>query len=306
MIKMGVILTLGLGLASCMKAPDMAPDYGPEVSGKEVETALKSAPPAPPFLSMKLGQYVSVDEFQAIDTGKIVTLTQRLDKITNYTVTERDKDGLPTKATLAYTITMDELQMIDDKEVWNESKFASPPLGVEKAKTAGASSLSIKSKVLPVSPTISISSLLSISRILKNNSLPLSIQSLRAKDATSKDKVTYHKLNVEQGTIPIPHKVKDRANCGGILRCDLPLRILKVSFDRVTWDTPEHGTKIKFSYIFSPDIPVYIQEWDTHEEGYALTNLIQACAQIFLEVQNGNQKQTVPILQCSEVRDFEL
>lgn len=290
----GLMVGFGLVLASCMKKPNMDPDYGPEVSLEKIQEALSSDTSMDPLKTMKLGQYVSIDEIQVIDTQIPIHLSQRLDEITHYKILARDSANQPIKIELAYKIVLKE-HLAD--ETWKESVVTSVPLLLDNSRSAQAAALSTSSVLSSVGP---------ISEIIKKKSLPLSIQSLKAQDAASEVRITYHNLRRELGTIPIPAVVRGHPNCGGILRCDLPLRTIQIYFDRIVWDPPEHGNKTVFRITYSPDIPSYVHDWDSPDGRY-LTNQLQACAQIFLEIQNqnGGQTQTVPILQCSEVRDFQ-
>jgi len=120
-------------------------------------------------------------------------------------------------------------------------------------------------------------------------------------------KVTYHNLKKETGILPVPEIVRKKPNCGGVPGCKL--RYVQLSFDQVKWDSPDHGIKTSVKFIYSPDIPTYIADYDDMgswgDYGVPLTNELQACFQTWLELSNNGQTQVVPYLQCREVRDFQ-
>jgi hypothetical protein len=116
--------------------------------------------------------------------------------------------------------------------------------------------------------------------------------------------VTYHNLKREEGYTAVPLLVKNKSDCGGVKDCNKGLRFLRVSFDRVIWDSDDHGNKTTYHITYSPDIPTYIADW-SHPEGMYPTNQLQFCVQSWVEVTSGNQTQVVPVQQCADMRDFQ-
>jgi hypothetical protein len=104
--------------------------------------------------------------------------------------------------------------------------------------------------------------------------------------------------------MPVPVLVKSKPDCGGVKDCDKGLRYTKVTFDQVVWDSEDHGTRTKYTITYSPDIPTHIMDW-SHPEGIYPTNQFQFCAQTWIEIDNGTQKQVVPVQQCANMRDFQ-
>ncbi len=281
------ILAIGLplvifGFVGCMKPPNLTPNYGPEATIESIQKAISSDAPMDP-LSIKKNQYVSIDETQVIDTQVPTTISQRLDQVVAY----EDK---PDQVNLSFKVDMKELLHGN----WQQStQTYSLAIGKDRAPTA-----------ISGATTANLTLNQKIAKALSENKPALSIQSLKKLDAKSPLRVTYHNLKREQGLMPTPEIVKSHPNCGGVLKCDLGLRYLRVTFDRVVWDSDVHGTKTAYQIIYSPDIPTYIHDWDSMEELY-MTNQYQTCAQVWLEIDNGGQKQTVPILQCAIMRDFQ-
>lgn len=269
-----------LAFVGCMKKPEIKADYGPEIPITDIQKSIKDVAP-PDIYSMRKGQYVSIDETQAIDVQIPITRAQRLDEITNF------QDGTTTDGqpigTLTFRVTLSEL--IDGK--WNQS--IQDNLNVSYLKNIATSAASTEV----------------LARKLKENS-GLSIQSLKKMDAVSPVKVTYHNLTQETGVMPVPAAVSKQADCGGLsdLACKNGLRYIQVKFDRVVWDSDTHGTKTSLTFIYSSDIPTYVYDWSNMNE-LEITNQIKTCAQVWVEVDTGQEsKQTVPVLNCAEVRDF--
>lgn len=140
---------------------------------------------------------------------------------------------------------------------------------------------------------------------IPNQKLPVkSFLALGKTNLNSIEKVTYHNLTKEFGVMPVPEVVKTHANCGGVTNCDAGLSYLKVTFDRVVWDSANHGVKTSFLFISSGDIPTYIHDWSDIHNLY-FTNLIKSCTKTLFEVMNADQIQIVPVLRCTEVQDFQ-
>ncbi len=262
-----LIPILVFGFLGCMKKPETKPDYGPTVSLTQINKAVSQSTPVAP-LTIKKGQFVSIDFTQVIDTQGITVLAQRLDEV----LTAADQ---PTAVNWSFRVTLREYF----PNGTSKSSVQTYNLAYQKAVPATA----------PQSGTVA-----SLGEVQKF-SAPLSLSSLAKADASVPTKITYHNLVQEEGIL------KDGACIGSL--CRNGLRYLKVSFDRVIWEDEERGTKTKFSIIYSPDVPTYISDWAIPEEMY-LSNQVQFCTQTWIEITNGNQKQSVPVKQCSEMRDF--
>lgn len=90
--------------------------------------------------------------------------------------------------------------------------------------------------------------------------------------------------------------------------CRNGLRVLKTKFDRVVWDSETHGIKSVVTLYNSSDIPTYINSWDDlspKSQTVYPTNQLKGCVQTWIEVSDGTNQQTVPVMRCSEVRDFQ-
>lgn len=277
-----IAITLPLLLfafVGCMKKPEIKADYGPEVAISDIQKSINNQT-TPDLESIKLGQYISLDETQAIDVQSPFSYYQRLDEVTNY----ENKDGV-TK--LHFKVTTNEL--IDGK--WTATTQDDLPVFFKNAKTTA------------------INSLFEFKFLTANNSKNLlTIESVRKSDAAAGKKITYHNLVEETGITPIPPSVSKKPDCGGLsaIICGSGLRFYRVKFDKVTWDSEEHGTKTTFTFTYSPDVPTYIDSWDNMAEGLSVTKQVRGCVQTWLEIDNGSGgKQTVPVQNCAELRDFQ-
>lgn len=274
---MAIFLPLILfAFVGCMKKPENKADYGPEVPMNEIRKAVDAVAP-PDLYSMRKGQFVSIDESQVIDTQLPLTYYQRLDKVVGY-------DVVGDITTLTFDITTNEL--VDGK--WVPFSLSNIPVSYKNTsilfQSTDVKSLATRTK----------------------KSSGLSLMSLKKQDEEVKKKVTYHNLTQETGVMPVPPAVSKQTDCGGLseLACKNGLRYIQVKFDRVIWDTEDHGTKTAMTFIYSADAPTYVYSWDDMN-ALEITNQIKTCAQTWVELDaGGGNKQTVPVLQCAEVRDF--
>jgi hypothetical protein len=274
-----LVPVLVFGFLGCMKKPDHTPNYGPEVTFTDIQkAAVNEVPPDPE--SMKAGQYVSLETTQVLDTQSPVTLAQRLDELTSRSTAEDEKQTGLIK--WLFTITLNELSPTGQ---WQQSVDKDRQLSMEVASSTTVS---------PQNSTMSAKAPIGI----------YSLKALQTSDEQAPVKITYHNLKREDGFLPVPILVKKKADCGGVKDCDRGLRFMRLSFDRVIWDSDDHGTKTTYRITYSPDIPTYIADW-SNPEGIYPTNQYEFCAQTWIEVDNGTQKQVVPVQQCKDIRDFQ-
>ena len=265
------------GFLGCMKKPDTTPNFGPEVSFADIQkVAVIDTPPDPE--TIKKGQYISLDVTQTIDQQPSITLSQRSDE-----VTLRD-DSDPTRIEWNFHVKMNELDSTQHWKSW-EQDF---PIAYSKAQVAN---LQVKTKSNMPGGRISAYSMKALST-----------------DDQTQPKVTYHNLSRIDGYLPVPSIVQSHPNCGGVRDCAKGLRYTKITFDRVVWDSDNHGNITTYSITYSPDIPTYIADWSDPSSEYPSTypsNQLQFCAQTWIDVENNGQTQSVPVQQCADIRDFQ-
>lgn len=285
---LAIILPLFLfTFVGCMKNPEMTTDYGPETSIEDIQKSIGNDAPLE-LERIRAGQYVSIDETQVIDIQAPMTYYQRLDEVTSYS----QEEGI-TK--LHFNITTNEL--LDGK--WKQTVQSNVPLFFRTENS------------LPATPLLSPLSRSKLSAFQSNDgSQGLTLQSLRKMASTSKKKVTFHNFSKDMGVMPIPRSVAAKADCGGLPTqiCQSGLRFIRIKFDQVIWENETAGTKTALTFVYSPDIPNYIHSWDNMnpaDNELYFTNQIRYCQQRWVEIESGNGKQNVPVLACSEIRDFQ-
>lgn len=275
---LAILLPLVLfGFIGCMKKPDHSPNYGPEVSWEQIQKVWNlDTPPEP--LSMKPGQYVSLNYTQVIDVQSPLAFRQRSDEVKSRT---EDPEQIE------WIFHTKENILDFESGQWKSSEQDQEPLYYLKNEAQPAS-LSLKATGVKPQSHIKV----------------FSLQALKAVDQTTPQKITYHNLHREDGFLPVPQIVRNKPNCGGVLNCEQGLRFMRISFDRVVWESAEKGIKTTYRITYSPDMPTYIYDW-THPNDKFPTNQYQFCAQTWLNVTSGSQNQIVPVMECAEVVDFQ-
>jgi hypothetical protein len=269
------LLVFLLVLSACVKQPELKADYGPAVSISDIQKAAFSMAPPDPY-SIRKGQFISMDEYQVVDSKPPTTFFQRSDEVTAIS-----EDSTTVK--MSFKVNLQEL---DAQGQW---KTSTQPYNLTFLKSNSVA------EALAYFQTLNT----------KNESevQAYTINKLRTLDAT-KPKVTYHNLKSTEGTFDTPGSVLSKPNCGNITNCKTKMRYTEISFDRVVWSSDDIGEKTSIRYIYSPDMPTYIEDW-TNEDGIYFTNLYKSCAQVFKSFSQGGQSQVVPILGCAEIRDFQ-
>lgn len=288
-----IAITLPLLLftfVGCMKKPDNQTNYGPEISLQKIQESIGNETPLD-FRSIKKGQYISLDETQTVDIQAPLTYYQRADEVTDL-IKENSKDNKEIYTFGIFSVKTQEL--VDG--TWKDSLLSNLGVGLYAD---------------PISPTPMAITTNTRKKEAARTEYGLSILSLQKLDATSEKRRTYHNLSRETGSMPIPPAVANQPDCGGLpeMVCRNGLRYLKIKFDIVDWDSETHGIKTAVTYIYSSDIPTYVSSWDNlnpqDPNAIYFTNQLKGCAQTWIELPNGTSKQTVPVMRCSEIRDFQ-
>jgi hypothetical protein len=264
-----------LATVACVKKPDLRPDYGPAVSISDIQKAAFSAAPPDPF-SIRQGQFISIDEVQVINTLPPTVYFQRTDEVMG--VSEDT-----TTLSLAFKVSLNEL---DSQGQWKPSIS---PYNLTFLKGNSVAEAMAYAQSLRASEDSDIK--------------PYTLKKMKTLDAT-KPKVTYHNLKQAEGWFDTPVSVLSKPNCGYVPNCNSKMRYLEVSFDRVIWESEDRGTKTAMRFIYSPDMPTYIEDW-TNEDGIYFTNLYKTCVQTFQTITQGQVSQVVPVLGCAEISDFQ-
>ncbi len=305
-----------LSLTSCMKAPDHTPHYGEEVSLEDIQKATLGGYPALPDV-IKKNQSVSLDWFRVIQSNSPEVFYQRVDFVSQSTE-KIASDGGPG---FCWTFSVKQRQLDPATNVWKEASDPYGPLAYPSSELVNCSK-EVGEESVGVSTSSTFADnrqFLSLFQPRFQNSIPynvdsrnFTIQGLNAKDREaneSKTTVTYHRLIREEGQMALPPAVAQnptwcgRSTSSGTSVCPQQMRFLKIGFDRVTHKEGEKDVKITYTFVYSPDIPSYIYDWQPGE--IFLTNQILSCAQMWLEVQSGEVTQNVPVRECMQATDFK-
>lgn len=306
-IFLGTALLLLSSLSSCMKKPDHTPDYGPEVPLSEIQKASNTGIPALPDVIQK-NQKISIDWFRVIQTNSPITFYQRADTVTlSNAVTS--SDGGPG---FCWDFYVYQRQLDFNTNVWKEAKdtfslaYPSPKLTNCTHAVPNASG----------SPEVNLAQALDFQLMNRPSLAPSGIRALtvqglafEAQAADPDIKYTYHKLIRETGEIPLlPALSQNPGWCGrydgnGQPLCPQQLKYVRIGFDRVTHRSGDKDVKVTYRFTYSSDVPTYIYDWQPGE--IFLTNQLESCVQMWVDVKEGDNSQNIPLRECMQVTDFQ-
>jgi hypothetical protein len=288
---LGLVTVLGI-LGSCMKKPDHTPDYGPEVPLSDIQKASETGiPPIPDVI--KKDQKISIDWFRVIQTNSPVTFYQRADQVT-MSQSKVSSDGGPG---FCWTFSVKQRQLDFNSNTWKEAIDLFGPLSYPSPDLTDCTGA-----IQPSSFRISI-------QPLDLRSFTLKGLAAQEQSAQPKVKYSYHRLVKEEGTMPLlPALVQNPNWCGRVDSTGKPLcpdllRFVKIGFDRVTRQEGQKDVKVTYRFTYSSDIPTYVYDWQPGE--VFLTNQLESCVQMWVEVKEGENAQNVPLRECMQVTDFQ-
>lgn len=253
---------LMIALVGCMEKPSHAPDYGPEIAVQDVNDALLALGESDPETVMP-GEFRYYVLTQSIDQGAFA-ITFDIGR----TVTAVRNRPENTYVEMDY---IDQIREFKPDQVVTSSEQAA---GMRFPKLSAPPELSLKA----LQEKIRVSS------------------SKQMHPTSEGPRVSYHNLRSDRGIIPIPEGVRARADCGGLPRaicacnqglCDGFLRVNRVSFDEVVWESSDRGKKTSYSVVVSAEAPYFSQQ-------------ISLCIQQWIDFAG----RVVPVTQCQDVKDF--
>lgn len=286
---------------SCMKKPDHTPDYGPEVPLSEIQKASNTGMPAIPDV-IKKDQKISIDWYRVIQTNSPITFFQRADQVT-LSQSKVSSDGGPG---FCWSFSVKQRQLDFGTNTWKEAIDLFGPLAYPSAQLTDCTS--------PAPAELKINSLLGIdlsSPVKPMDLRGFTIKGLAAEAQAAEPTVhyTYHKLVREEGTMPLlPALTQNPGWCArfdssGKPLCPQQLRFVRIGFDRVTHKDGQKDIKVTYRFTYSSDVPTYIYDWQPGE--IFLTNQLESCIQMWVEVKDGDNVQNVPMRECMEVTDYQ-
>ncbi len=242
-------------LLGCMKTPEHKADYGQENLISEVNDALNALGQPDP-IAIKKGEFSYSVYAQSVDTGLPQVIMQ-----TAKTVTDRSED-----ADNIYLTVVDETNELKDG-VFKPSHEESHLVASKKPSSTAI-------LALPTDTLIKV--------------MAGWVTSFEA----GKPRVSYHRLTQEKTEFPVPDLVQARADCGGLKTdaglCSKYIPAVKVSFDKITWQSETRGVKTHFQIIASPSVPFFSSD-------------LQFCRQDWIDYQG----RVVPVNLCKEIKDFK-
>jgi hypothetical protein len=251
---------LFFALTGCMKKPDHTPDYGQEYSVQQVNSALTKLGQAEPT-TIKNGEF------------RYYVITQAIDQQPSSILFDigRTVTGVREDARYVYVDYIDQIREFKPTEVVSSTEQARDK-AFEKPGAVAPQLQALREQA----KTIAVSSERGISRA--------NAQEVR---------LTYHNLSEEAGFIPFDGITScqgfrsSNCSCNSQNQCLATLRVLRVKFDEVVWETQDRGTKTTYDVLVSPDVPYFSQQ-------------ISLCIQQWMDLVG----RTVPVTQCQEVRRF--
>jgi len=285
------LMALLITTTSCLKAPSETDSNGPAVAADEVQKAILTAWDSADFNSIKLNEFLYIEQDQ-----KISTLDPK--------VVYKEASQIIARTETATTINFKFLIRSQAMENGNFKPVTSYENDIESTKTNPSftdplSTAMADGKALPKSVD-------ELQRSMANGSVGvrsgsginhflgvLTIQNMLSACVKSENwDVTCHNLRISEGVTSPPTGVSSQQNCGGIPDCQI--RYKKIAFDLVVNFTDEDSgsqrtEKVVYEMTISPDVPY-------------LSRLMEFCYQGM--VPTASQKVLVKI--CNRVQNFEL
>lgn len=289
-LRRSALLLLLIAATSCLKPPSESDDNGPVVAADEVQKAVLNAWDNADFNSIKLNEFLYIEQDQ-----KISTLDPK--------VVYKEASQIIARTENTDSITYKFLIRSQAMENGNFKPVTSFENDIEAAKsnpsvTGGATTASTSGKAIPKSVD-------ELQQSMANGSVGvrsgagnthflgvLTIQNMLSACVKSENwDVTCHNLQVSEGVTSPPTGVSSQQNCGGIPDCQI--RYKKVSFDLVVnFKDEDSGNtrteKVVYDMTISPDVPY-------------LSRLMEFCYQGM--VPTATQKVLVKI--CNRVQNFQ-
>ena len=276
MIKRIILLAPILINLSCMKKQNgTEPVYGQQADVKDVQAAVAELF-VPRNLQPKVGEFWSYDTVYYIDRANPTTRAQ-----TSYTVTAMQD----TTDAVNYTYQRKGVTYDGSGKLTPDPDFQDT-IPWKKAPASDASAIGSSSSTTATNAVIARA----------KSDVALLAAGITPKDTGST--FTYHNLDVQRGTIPVPDSVKAKPGCGGLATCD-SINFLSVAYDRVEW-TPDGKSKIlRLKLINSKDLP-----WmDKIRESFNFPSQVLFCVENYVETSPGSG-QFAALMGCEETRDF--
>jgi hypothetical protein len=290
LLRRSALLVLFFAATSCLKPPSMTDDNGPEVAANEVQKTVLSAWDGADFNSIKLNEFLYIEQDQKIssldprvvykEASQIIARTEIADAVNyKFLIRSQAMENGSFKPVTSYEDNISAAK--SSPSVTNDPTMAAitgkalPNSVDELQKSMADGSVGVRSG----NGTSHFLGVLTVQNMLS------------ACVKGDNWDVTCHNLRTSEGVMSPPTGVSGQQNCGGISNCQI--RYKKVAFDLVVNFKDEASSnprteKVIYEMTFSPDVPY-------------LSRLIEFCYQGM--VPTATQKVLVKI--CNRVQNFE-
>lgn len=289
-LRRSALLVLLIAATSCLKPPSLSDDNGPEVAPDEVQKAVLSAWDNADFNSIKLNEFLYVEQDQKISTldpkvvykeaSQIIARTENTDTIDyKFLVRSQAMENGNFKPVTSYE---DNISVTKTSPSVTDSPTTSAIQGKGLPGSVDELQKSMANGTVGVRSGTGTSHFLGV--LMVQNMLSACVKS-------DNWDVTCHNLQTSEGVMSPPTGVSSQQNCAGIPNCQI--RYKKVAFDLVVnFKEEDSGNtrteKVVYEMTFSPDVPY-------------LSRLTEFCYQGM--VPTSSQKVLVKI--CNRVQNFE-
>lgn len=289
-LRWSLPLLLLVAATSCLKPPSLSDDNGPEVPADEVQKAVLSAWDRADFNSIKLNEFLYIEQDQKISTLDPKVVYKEATQVIGRT---ENTDSIDYK----FLIRSQAMENGNFKPVTsyedNISVTKTSPSVTNTASASSADGTAVPNSVEELQKSMANGSVGLRAGSGTNHFLGvLTVQNMLSACVKGDNwDVTCHNLRTSEGVMSPPTGVSGQQNCGGIPNCQI--RYKKVSFDLVV-KFAEEGSgnirteKVVYDMTFSPDVPY-------------LSRLLEFCYQGM--VPTATQKVLVKL--CNRVQNFE-
>lgn len=285
-LALSLLIPLALiALTGCKEEKKSSkPNFGPEAAPAEIEAALSSPMDLVNPASMQIGEFVHFAETQVLN-GR--SDAEAVISDTGQTVVDR----VEAEDRIVYTVVQNKITYSGDEHRKSSTELE---MVVPKAQQATISEF-VADDASTVDSGVRNASEFSLEEharhVITNSMTPLKTMTA-VFAAESARRVSYHNLRVSTTVVKPPAQVASQADCLGIPSCQI--RLHKIAFDQVVWESESLADKVAFEFTMSPDVPY-------------LATLMDKCATLLVPINADKPKESTKILlrQCSPVLNFQ-
>lgn len=279
-----LLLTLSLPfvmvfLFGCIRAKEEKADLGPEVDPDAINTALWKIKDQSSLDGLHVGQYIDYVILRRIENSDNTMV------LGSTTVAVMDAQSVPDLNATRFTMQINKSYRRNDGSfdiVSTEDRIT--------LANPGTSAAMVNSADLRVPAALRANPPRPLD-VVRDQAL----HTLAASD-TQPRRITYHHFREGDETMPVPDKVKLKADCGGLSSCEIPMHYVR--FELVAWYTDTDYQKISFDFGFSTRTP-----WIPFGSGFTLLTgaMVVDCRSTYVQLTDRN----VYVRDCQQLEDFQ-